>query len=205
MMKRAGRVRSRAAERPRRTNVPYPGHVPWHGDEYFFKWYYGVLDPLKWMHDHYRLIHTRQWPDALLSRVDQGLVIIQVSSRWEESREENNPLLMAKMAGEVAVMMFAGGQVDFEKLAIKKSATRNVLANKKIGAFLSRIPASGSALLVFHGPECTSVMKSDWALFAGKNAVWIACCVDKTADGRSGGTNPLRRRQLVQARQYHGN
>lgn len=94
MMKRAGRVRSRAAERPRRTNVPHQGHVPWHGDEYFFKWYYGVLDPLKWMHDHYRLIHTRQWPDALLSRVNQGLVIIQVSSRWEESREENNPLLL---------------------------------------------------------------------------------------------------------------
>lgn len=30
------------------------------------------------------------------------------------------------------------------------------------------------------GQKCTSVMKSDWALFAGKNAVWIACCVEKT-------------------------
>lgn len=38
--------------------------------------------------------------------------------------------------------MLAEGQVDFEKLA-----------NKKIGAFLSGIPASGAALLVFNGPE----------------------------------------------------
>lgn len=40
-------------------------------------------------------------------------------------------------------MIFAGRHIDFQMLAITQGATRNMLCNPKIRAFLSGIPASG--------------------------------------------------------------
>lgn len=82
--------------------------------------------------------------------------------------------------------MLAEGQVDFEKLA-----------NKKIGAFLSGIPASGAALLVFNGPEM-HLSNEEWlGAFCGKKCSVDSMLRRKNANGRSGCTNPTRRLQLV--------
>lgn len=60
---------------------------------------------------------------------------------------------MAKMAEEVAALMFTGAQGEFrESVAIRQQQTGNVLRNVRLDAF---IPDSGTALLVFNGPECT--------------------------------------------------
>ncbi|MCJ1264514.1 hypothetical protein MMC22_004386 [Lobaria immixta] len=158
-------------------------HVRYHGDEFFCSWHYGALNPLKWMQEYYQLLlHTRQWPDAPLSRVNQGLVILRSSSKWGEKRKANNPALMALMANEVGDMMFAGRHVEFKTLTISMGATRNVLRNQHILAFLGRISASEAALLALNGPECTSVMRSDWAMLAKENVnwtIWTAFCVEK--------------------------
>ena len=55
-------------------------------------------------------------PVAPSSRVNQALVIVRPSSKWRERRKANNPLLMAKMAEEVAALMFTGAQVNLENL-----------------------------------------------------------------------------------------
>ena len=158
-------------------------HVRYHGDEFFCSWHYGALNPLKWMQEYYQpLLHTRQWPNAPLSRVNQGLVILILSGKWEEKRKANYPALMALMANEVRDMMFAGRHVEFKTLTISMGATRNVLRNQHILAFLGRIPASGAALLALNGPECTSVMRSNRAMLAKENVnrtIWIAFCVEK--------------------------
>lgn len=128
-------------------------------------------------------------PVASLSRVNQALMMVQLLSKWGERHKANNPLLVAKMAEAVAALMFAGAQVNFKNLAIRQQATGNVLRNMRLDAFLSGIPDSGAALLVFNGPECTSVMKSNGALFAQKHVnrtVWIACCMKKRWEKREG-------------------
>lgn len=104
------------------------------------------------------LTHTRQRPDAPLSRVNQGWVILILSSAWGEKRKANNPTIMAKIAKEVEDMMIARPQIDFKMLAISQQATKNMLRSRKIHAFLSEIPASGAALPVLNRPECTSVV-----------------------------------------------
>lgn len=119
------------------------------------------------MHDHYRLIHTQQRPNAPLSRVNQGFGDnMSVKPMWGVTR--------GKQPGIDGHDGQRGGGYDVGRdamlisrrwLCISQAATRYVLRNRKIRAF----PASGPALLVLNGPECTSLMKSDWAVLGKEN------------------------------------
>ena len=125
-----------------------------HRDEFFCSWHYGASNPLKWMQEYcLPLIHTRQWPAAPLSRVNQGLVILRSSGEWGEKQKVNSPALMALMANEVGDMMFAGRHVEFKTLTIQMSATRNLLRNQHMHTFLRRNSASGATFLALNGHQ----------------------------------------------------
>ena len=72
------------------------------------------------------------------------------------------------------------GHGEREILIETKFASGNVLGNRVLNEFLRSIPDLGVALLVINGPECLSLRKFDWTIFARKYAnltIHIACCI----------------------------
>ena len=94
----------------------------------------------------------------------------------------SNPQLMNAMAVEVSSLLSASksAPLKFKFNEIGKSARLNVFGNKLLHQFLASIPDFRVAFLVINGPECLSLRKHDWAIFARKHAnpaIYIACCI----------------------------
>lgn len=156
-------------------------HTRKHVDEYHCTlWYPGDQNPLQWMHDAYR---AARWPDAPSWHADKAMVILRASRTFSDQQvAHSNPRLMSDMSLEVS-SLFSGSrsrplQIEFNE--IEKGASKNVLGNKVLNEFLRSIPDLGVALLVINGPECLSLRKLDWEMFARKYAnltIYIACCI----------------------------
>ena len=132
------------------------------------------------MHDAYRAARR---PDAPSWRADKAMVILRASGTFSDQQvAHSNPQLMNDMSLKVSSLLSGSRstplQVEFNE--IEKAASKNVLENKVLNEFLRSIPDLGVALLVINGPECLSLRKLDWAIFARKYAnltIYIACCI----------------------------
>ena len=94
----------------------------------------------------------------------------------------SNRQLMNTMALEVSSLLSGSrsAPLQFEFNEIEQGASRNLLGNRLLIEFLAGIPDLGVAFLVINGPECLSLRKHDWAIFARKYAnltIYIACCI----------------------------